>query len=351
MKLDPKSTHHLLAHGGSDFKIRIWDIDKSECVKTLAAHSAHITSLEFIVPNLLVSGSSDGTLKVWNIQNGTCEHTIELSISNERFGYRSGHSNAIVSVVFVDTMNVLVSGSHSRDSAIRVWDTITWECVFDFHHQTSSAINALAAVANDRLASACDMNNNVTVWNLNNGRLERSLIGHTDRVCSLLTLADGEMLASGSGYRDSTIKIWHVPNGECLRTLRGNFQSVLALQLVDYHRLASSSNDGIRIWNLENGDNVETICGHRSGLASTDNNCLAIAYHSSGILEITSIGDGKRVRLMNCERISYDIDWVGLKSFQYNGELNATINNKNTFRQHVRSNYNDNNIGFDKLFK
>ena len=114
MKLDPKSTHHLLAHGGSDFKIRIWNLDKSECVKTLAAHSAHITSLEFVVPNLLVSGSSDGTLKVWNIQNGTCEHTIELSISNERFGYRSGHSNAIVSVVFVDTMNVLVSGSLAR---------------------------------------------------------------------------------------------------------------------------------------------------------------------------------------------------------------------------------------------
>ena len=44
-------------------------------------------------------------------------------------------------------------------------------------------------------------------------------MGHSCLVSSVVFSPDGEYLASGS--RDSTIGLWRVSNGECIRMLKG----------------------------------------------------------------------------------------------------------------------------------
>lgn len=48
----------LLASGGMDNLIKIWDIDKFECIQTLVGHESYISSLDFHpFEDKLVSGS------------------------------------------------------------------------------------------------------------------------------------------------------------------------------------------------------------------------------------------------------------------------------------------------------
>jgi WD40 repeat protein len=60
-----------------------------------------------------------------------------------------------------------------------------------------------------RLASG-SFDKTIKIWNVNDGSLLSTLIGHSDRVSSLALLADGN-LASGSF--DLSINVWNTRTG------------------------------------------------------------------------------------------------------------------------------------------
>ncbi|MCL4217703.1 MAG: protein kinase, partial [Candidatus Hydrogenedentes bacterium] len=62
---------HLLATGGSDPRVRIWDVDARRRLSVLEAHVEHVTPASFHWSgNLLLSGSWDGTARLWQISPG-----------------------------------------------------------------------------------------------------------------------------------------------------------------------------------------------------------------------------------------------------------------------------------------
>ena len=62
----------LLASGGTDNKIILWDPKKGERLKTLEGHSYCINCVSFNPsnPTLLVSGSNDWTVRLWDVGTG-----------------------------------------------------------------------------------------------------------------------------------------------------------------------------------------------------------------------------------------------------------------------------------------
>ena len=153
-----------------------------------------------------------------------------------------------------------------------------------------------------RLASASD-DYTIKIWNTINGKLVKTLTGHTGDVCSLVVLADGR-LASGShdetirlwntnwstdflirnsywfsslavlsdgllasGSYDNckdTINLWNTTTGELCKTLTGHTACVRMLVLLqDGRTLASSSDDKtINLWNTTTGELCKTLAGH-----------------------------------------------------------------------------------------
>ena len=73
---------------------------------------------------------------------------------------------------------------------------------------------------------------------------------------------DGNQLASGSN--DSTVRLWDVETGACVRTLEGHRVPVLSVCFSpDGRRLASGSSDNtVRPWDVETGAFVRTLEGH-----------------------------------------------------------------------------------------
>lgn len=56
----------MLATGGGDSAVNLWDVASGRLLRTLKGHDGHVNSVAFDpVDQTLASGSRDGTVKLW----------------------------------------------------------------------------------------------------------------------------------------------------------------------------------------------------------------------------------------------------------------------------------------------
>ena len=97
------------------------------------------------------------------------------------------------------------------------------------------------------------------LWNVADGRLIRSFRGHRDSLYCVALSPDGHTLATGS--YDQQIILWNVTTGAQLRTLTGHNGAVFALAFHPGDRLlASASGDRTaKLWDTTSGERLETF--------------------------------------------------------------------------------------------
>ena len=96
-----------------------------------------------------------------------------------------------------------------------------------------------ALTADGRIVSG-SYDKTIKVWDLESGRLLRSLEGHTSEVNAVALTADGRIV---SGSWDNTIKVWDLESGRLLRSLAGHADSVRTVALTADGRIVSGSDD------------------------------------------------------------------------------------------------------------
>ena len=104
---------------------------------------------------------------------------------------------------------------------------------------------------------------------LRDGRTLWSSMGTKTNVQDVTALAfspDGKILASGTGYSASEIRLWDVATGKQIGQLDGHDSWVSSLVFwPDGKKLASSSGDQtICVWDVPNSKRLDTLRGHRS---------------------------------------------------------------------------------------
>ncbi|KAL2919657.1 E3 ubiquitin-protein ligase traf7 [Polyrhizophydium stewartii] len=96
------------------------------------------------------------------------------------------------------------------------------------------------------------------IWNAQGSTLssQGTIDSHSGKVYSLEVY--GNLLISGSS--DQTIKLWNLQTSECVMTLTGHSAGINSLSLLPGDRLASVSSDkSIKIWDLHQGVAVHSI--------------------------------------------------------------------------------------------
>lgn len=66
------SNGRLMASGGEDRTLIVWDLGTGKRLKTMTGHTGFIYSVSFNSDStVLVSGSADGTVRVWDVNKNT----------------------------------------------------------------------------------------------------------------------------------------------------------------------------------------------------------------------------------------------------------------------------------------
>ena len=145
-------------------------------------------------------------------------------------------------------------------------------------------VTALAYRKDAKLLIAGDADGSANIYDISISKsIIRRLRGHDGAIHTLAFCGSGTRVASGG--QDQTVKIWDVPTGQVLLSLRGHSDSVRAIVSVGENALISAGADGKLIqWDIRNEGEKLAEVSHGSPIER-------LAMFESGAL-IFSIGGG-----------------------------------------------------------
>jgi len=181
------------------------------------------------------------------------------------------------------------------------------ELVFNSVH--SMGIEAIAYSPDGAYLASGSSDKTIKIWEVETGRLLRTLTGHTDDVYSVSYSPDGKYLASGSD--DKTVKLWEVATGECVKTLSGHTDIVRSVSFAPNGKYFASNSDDetIKVWEVATGNCVKTLIGSESLSSvsySPDGKYLVSA--SVGTAKLWEVASGNCVKTLSGGRIAYNPD-------------------------------------------
>ena len=226
----------MLASGGWDKTVRLWDVNTGRELKKLTGHTRSTNSVSFSPSGqVIASGSSDHTIRLWDVNTGR-----ELK-------KLTGHTDDVFRLSFSPDGQTLASGG--PDNTVRLWDVNTGRELKKLVGHTHWVQSVSFSPDSQTLASASS-DQTVRLWDVNTGRELKKLVGHTSWVWSVSFSPDGQTLASGSGDGDTTIRLWDANTGRELKKLTGHTKTVHGVSFSpDGQTLASASNDDtVRLW-------------------------------------------------------------------------------------------------------
>ena len=174
-------------------KVRVWDTDTGQCLRTLTGHTLEIRAMCALPDGRLVTGSWDGTARIWDTHTGQCIHTF------------AEHTHGINGLCLLPDGR-LVTGSW--DSTAKVWDTATGQCLLTLTGHTQG-INGLCLLPDGRLVTG-SRDNTVGVWNTDTGQCIHILTGHKGSILTLCVLPDGRTV---TGAVDEPARVWDTDTG------------------------------------------------------------------------------------------------------------------------------------------
>ncbi|MGF7238549.1 MAG: pentapeptide repeat-containing protein [Frankia sp.] len=263
----------VLASGGDDGTVRLWDAASGRVVRVLDGHTGAVHSVAFDPgASTVASGGDDHTVRLWDVASGR-----QLR-------------------VFADTDGPVASVAYSGDGtllacaaadAVHVWDVATGKQLAVPRGQLGRALTVAFSPVGTMLATG-DFKS-VRLWD---AAADRDPVwvseGHDSGVRTATFSPDGTVLATGGG--DQEIWLWDVATGRTRKKLHGQQGSVLSVAFDPDGALlaASGGDDRVRVWEIASGKRMSVLAGLTDAVGS-------VAFGRGAVL--ASAGKDRSIRL------------------------------------------------------
>jgi len=232
LAVSPNSS--ILASGGGDNNVILWDLKTGRRMRTIAAHKAAVNEIAFSRDGqTLASGSDDKTVRLWNVRTGSRLRTL------------SGHAGGVNAIALSRDGKTLASGS--QDKTVRLWNLGTGEVrrIITGH---GGPVNAVAFSPNGQIVASASTDNTIRLSNVQDGKRTRTFKGHSSWVRTIAFSPDSRTLISGGG----DIIVWDLKTGKERSSLSGHSQFVSSVAISrDSKTFVSASPDRtIKIWRM-----------------------------------------------------------------------------------------------------
>jgi hypothetical protein len=247
----------LLAAGGTDGSIRLWDVATRQKIATLrnrehlrSGHGSLTTALAFSPDGaLLASGHLDGAIYLWEIATG-----LELDV-------KLAHEGQVGGLAFPPGDALLVSGG--ADATLKFWELAavrTGDARRTLRRQPD-AVSCLALARSGQAVITGHTNRVVRVHGLSDYRLLSTLHGHHAPVSAIAVAPVGELLASGA--RDGAVRVHDLASREPRGLHQEHPRAVADVAFFpDGRRVASVAMDSaVVIWDLADPEDPITLPG------------------------------------------------------------------------------------------
>jgi WD40 repeat protein len=262
----------IIATGGEDKLIYLWDISTGEIQKTYEGYLHPPKYLEFSSDGRYLISAAATEIRIWDLAKDTWRgykkhvthvYNVDFNKDASRFLSTSlkpnfilwdrvesevihefeGHSRSTLAAAWSPDNNWIASGS--GDQNIRIWDAGTMETVHTISAHGGNIYSLHFSPDNTLLASA-SMDENIKLWDVMTGKIHKLLTGHEYAVVFIRFSPDGKYLVSAS--YDRTVKLWEVATGKCIYTFVDQMDAIYAADFTpDGKHIITCSNDGTAV--------------------------------------------------------------------------------------------------------
>ncbi|KAL8138444.1 hypothetical protein V2J09_004445 [Rumex salicifolius] len=261
----------ILASGGHDKKVVLWNNDTLKPKATLEEHTKLITDVRFSPSMMLATSSFDKSVRVWDADNPS------YSLCNF-----TGHSASVMSLDFHPKKEDLIC-SCDVDGEIRFWNITNGSCSRVFKGGTAQM--RFQPRLGRYIAAAAE--NVISIFDVETQACQNRLQGHAKPIHSVCWDSSGDLLASVS---EDCVRVWSLgagSEGECVHELTCNANEFYSCAFhPTYNSLLS-----LELWNM-NENKTMTLSAHEGLIA-------ALAASSVTGL-VASASHDKIVKLWKC---------------------------------------------------
>ncbi|KAG8467369.1 hypothetical protein KFE25_000685 [Diacronema lutheri] len=198
----------VIATGGNDAKVKLWDASSGFCVVTFTEHAAPVTGLAFVPHGrAFVSSSLDGTARAFDL------------VRYRNFQTFATPTPAQLTCVAVDTSGEVVTAGSLDTLCVYVWSMQSAQLVEQLSgHAKPIAALAFGGGSGSLLASAA-WDGTVRLWDFVATKARSDVLKHSTDVLAIAFSPDGQTLCAST--LDGALTFWDVAMAEQVGMIDG----------------------------------------------------------------------------------------------------------------------------------
>jgi len=227
----------------------------------------------------------DQALCLWNTDNSKLLFRLE------------SHKTMCGPLLFTPDASILAVGC--RKAEVELWDVAAGKLLKTLkHNKRRDSQTSCLAVSPDGMTLAAATHDTIGLWDVPDGKLRRTMSGHSTVIEEMVFTPDGGAIVSGED--SGIIKWWDTQTGTLTKTLpqRPEWVGIIAFS-PSAKTMATGRDFGLTLWDMESGKLLRQLTkgGYYVGVFSADGKTLVQrdrVRHNTAALTFWDVQTGKK---------------------------------------------------------